>query len=108
MKKDIDLDKIWSRVGLQELRSALRKIEDLSAQFEKTLSDLPVCDQCAHLRLLEEIQKKGKDLGGEVISLVSLAESLKNAVVIAEKTQEKLVEQCPETCQCHEDQCTCH
>ncbi|MBI3313913.1 MAG: hypothetical protein HYZ83_06735 [Candidatus Omnitrophica bacterium] len=103
-----DAEILWKRVGLAELRAALKNINDLTNQFEKALASLPQCDQCARVQLLEQIQKTGNRLSGEVISLISLSATLKDAVSAAEAAEKKLIEQCPETCKCEGDQCTCH
>gem|GEM_PF-1852990 len=103
-----ELENLWRNLGLEELRIALKKIEDFSRKFEGALQALPECDQCARVSLLEQIQASGEILGGEVVNIVALAGTLKQAVSVAEKAQNHLVESCPPACRCSGGACTCH
>ena len=104
----VSISELWKSVGLEELRLALRKVEEECGKFENSLRALPECDQCARVALLEQIQKTGKELGGEIISLVTLSETLKQAVGTAEEAQVVLSQNCPPACCCKSGKCPCH
>jgi len=101
-------ENIWKRVGLDELRQALATVDNLTHRFERALQELPRCNQCARIVLLEQIQKTGDSLSGELISLSALAGTLKNTIQIAEKAQKHLAKDVPPACRCEEGECTCH
>jgi hypothetical protein len=107
-KHDIDSDDLWRRVGLDELRQALARVENLSSGFEKALRTLPPCNTCARVSLLEQIQTAGRHLSSEAASLSVLAGTLKQAVSAAEKMQAELATNIPEPCQCSSGKCICH
>jgi hypothetical protein len=102
------VERIWRRLGLEELRKALQKVEKLSRQFEGLLKVLPPCNDCARSALLEQIRSSGRSLGIEIVSLTSLAESLREAVEAAEKERSQLMEAPPVPCICPAGLCTCH
>lgn len=105
---DPDIDALWKRLGLQELREALIRTEGLARNFEAALKALPSCDDCARVALLDQIRKTGGALSSETVSLSVLAVNLKEAVAVAEKAQAGLAANAPTPCHCPEDQCTCH
>ena len=104
----IDTDAIWRRVGLEELRQALRHIEDAMGSFQKTVQGLPPCNTCARARLLEHIRATSHRLGTEVVSLSVLADAMRMALEHAERTQARLMAQPPDPCRCDDRPCTCH
>lgn len=108
MSDGIDAEDLWRRVGLDELRCALVRIECLTKQFEQALRALPPCSRCARVSLMEQIRETGGRLSGEAGSLSALAETLKRAVAAAEQTQAALAANAPEACHCTTSRCTCH
>lgn len=107
-ERTIDSEDIWRRVGLDQLRQALVSTQNLAESFEQSLRALPPCNACARVSLLEQIRTTGGRLSGEVTSLSVLADTLKQAVAAAEKTQIDLIANAPYPCQCSKGQCTCH
>ena len=103
-----DVDDLWRDVGLEELRQALKDVESLTRRFEASLQALPPCAACARVTLLQEIRATGSRLGGKVVSLTVLAETLKGAVGVAEQAAAQLAANVPEACQCPGTRCTCH
>ena len=103
-----DAEDLWRAVGLEELRQALNDVETLTRRFETSLQALPPCTACARINLLQEIRATGSRLGGKIVSLTVLAETLKGAVVIAEQAAAQLATNVPDSCQCPGTQCTCH
>lgn len=108
-KMDKDFEELWERVGLENLRQALTKVDALTHRFERSLQELPNCDKCARVTLLDHIEQTGAQLSGEIISLTSLAASIKQAVNVIESAQKDLKEQVPHRCECPDEAaCTCH
>jgi len=103
-----DLDELWGRVGLSELRGALLRVQELSREFERALRALPPCDQCARARLLEQIRSAGGRLSSEAVNLSILAESVKTTVKAAEDAQCMLETNPPQPCHCPAGECRCH
>lgn len=103
-----DAENLWKRVGLEQLRHSLLKVEELTHSFEESLKGLPKCDQCAKVALIEKIQSSAGDLGGEVVGLSALAGTLKESIGSAERAKEALEQDCPDNCQCSGEPCTCH
>ena len=103
-----DVELLWKRVGLKELRSALSQVDELARHFEATLRTLPPCDQCARAVLFEQIQKTGSRLSGKVTTLSALAGTLEDAAKATEKARRDLEKNCPLPCQCKEGACACH
>jgi len=101
-------DELWKSMGLENLRRGLRRVTVLAEQFEGALRGLPGCNKCARLVLLENINRTGNELSGEVINLSVLAATLKDIVRSAEEAQKSLCENMPEPCRCNEKECTCH
>jgi len=106
--RDSDIDALWKRVGLQELREALARTEELIRGFEGALKAMPSCDDCAQVALLDQIRKTGGRLSSETVSLSVLAENLKEAVATAELAQAELGANAPDPCRCPTGLCTCH
>ncbi len=103
-----DGENLWKRLGLEQLRGSLKKVERLSESFEATLNDLPKCDQCAKVALIERIQSSAGELGGEVVGLSALAGTLKASIEAAEQAKVALEQECPENCKCSGEPCKCH
>lgn len=103
-----DLEELWKRVGLSQLRGSVLKAEGLIRDFEEALRALPPCDKCARARLLEQIRGTGGRLSGEVVSLAVLAESLKTTMEVTEQARKALEGDPPEPCRCPDGGCTCH
>lgn len=103
-----DLDGLWKRVGLGELRAALLRVQELNREFERVLGALPSCDQCARAKLLEQIRGVGGRLSSEAVNLSVLAESVKTTVKVAEDAQCMLETNPPQPCRCPAGQCRCH
>ena len=101
-------NEIWKRVGLHELRKELQNVVASAERFELALRELPSCDKCAKLALLEHIQNTGRKLGTQVASLSVLAESLKSTVEITENIKTQLTENIPQSCKCQGKKCSCH
>lgn len=101
-------EQIWKRIGLHELRSALENIVTAAKRFEQALRELPICDECAKLALLEHIQRTGRKLGTQVVSLSVLAESLTGTAGVAENLKSSLIEHAPTPCKCSGKVCSCH
>ena len=106
--RSIDSEDLWKRIGLDELRKALAEIELLTGQFVHALQALPPCTKCARAKLISQIGDTGTRLGSKTISLSVLANTLERAVGTAEHTQEELLANAPEPCQCATGSCTCH
>ncbi len=106
--KQMDLERLWRRVGLEELRKALGRIRDLERVFEKMLADLPVCDDCARRILFEKLERAGIQLGGEVFNVTTLAASLQKALAVLEKSRTDLAGSLSHTCRCPQEPCACH
>lgn len=103
-----DLDELWRRVGLGELRGALLRVQELSREFEEALRALPSCDQCARAKLLEQIRSTGGRLSSEAVSLSIMAESVKSTVKAVEDAQCMLETNPPQPCHCPAGECLCH
>lgn len=101
-------EQIWKRIGLHELRSALENVVKAAQRFEQALEELPTCDECAKLALLEHIQDTGRKLGTQAASLSVLAESLKGTESVAENLKLSLIERAPKPCKCRGKACSCH
>ena len=95
-------------MGLEALREGLVEIDKLAQEFEDALKDLPSCDRCARVALVDQIKKTGSDLGSKVIGLTALAETLRTVLTAAEKAGSALVESCPSPCRCAPGECKCH
>ncbi len=108
MGTNIDSDELWKRVGLEQLRRTLVRVQDLVKHFKQALHTLPPCNSCARVALLEQISMTGRKLSGEVTSLSVLAATLKQAVAIAEHTQIELTADALKPCECTGGQCLCH
>ena len=108
LSKNDDIEKLWGKVGLEELQRAVDGILRLTHDFEETLKGLPSCNQCAKAEMLERIRVAGTRLSSEAVSLSVLAESLKKAAEIAEKSQECLTANPPSPCRCPTGGCVCH
>lgn len=106
--KNSDIEELWGRVGLEELQQAVGKIHQLMCDFEETLKGLPSCNQCAKAELLERVRVAGTRLSSEAVSLTVLAESLKEAAAIAEKSRQCLTADPPSPCRCPKGNCACH
>lgn len=104
----MDAEQLWRRVGLDELRQALRRIEELMYGFEKTLRSLPPCDACARAKLVERIQSDSNRLSREMTSLSVLAETLKDTLGTTEQCTAALTANPPAPCRCTGGPCTCH
>ena len=109
MNDDIaaSINKLWQKLGLQELRERLKEVVSSAEGFEQALKALPACDKCARLILLDQIERTGRKLGSEVISLTAMAETLKSVGQAAEDAQTKLSQGIPGPCQCREEECVC-
>ncbi len=103
-----DLDGLWKRVGLGQLRAALLRVQGLNREFERVLRLLPSCDQCARAKLLEQIRGAGSRLSSEAVNLSVLAESVKSTVKAAEDAQCMLETNPPQPCHCPHGECRCH
>jgi hypothetical protein len=103
-----DSSRLWKRVGLHELRGQLEHVASAAKRFEQALKELPSCDECAKLALLDYIQSTGRKLGTQVASLSVLAESLKSTVDAVQGYQIELTANPPRPCQCKSDRCSCH
>lgn len=103
-----DAEGLWRGVGLGELREALKEVEALMRHFEASLRALPPCTACARVNLLQQIRATGSRLGGKIVSLSVLAETLKGAVGAAEQAAAQLAANTPEPCHCPGAQCACH
>ena len=108
MAQQLDSEDLWRRVGLDELRKALVRIEELMYGFEKTLRSLPPCNACARAKLVERIQSDSHRLSREMTTLSVLAESLKGALGTAEQCTTDLTANAPAPCRCTGGACTCH
>lgn len=104
----IDTDELWRRVGLDELRKVLVRIEELLYGFEKTLRSLPPCNACARAKLVERIQSDSNRLSREMTGLSVLAETLKGALSTTEQCTAALTANAPAPCRCTGGACTCH
>lgn len=104
----LDIEKLWKRIGLGELRKQLKSVIQTIEEFEQTVKLLPGCDQCAKVALLEHIEKEGRRLGTQVMSLTALTSTLKGASNAAETLERKFLDTMPHPCQCGETPCTCH
>jgi hypothetical protein len=104
----IDSDDLWRRVGLGELRNALKQVERLTQTFEQALRALPPCNTCARGSLLQQIHTASSHLGRELVGVTMLASALKEAVVAAEQTHAELVAHAPNPCRCATGPCACH
>ena len=103
-----DVENIWKRVGLEKLRQQLRQVIVSSKKFEQSLRSLPACNECAKVVLLEHIQKTGRRLSGQVVSLTTLAETLKSTLKATEHVEKILIENAPPPCKCGSQKCSCH
>ena len=103
-----DSSRLWKRIGLHELRSQLENVVGAAKRFEQALKELPTCDECAKLALLEHIQNTGRKLGTQAASLSVLAESLKSSVNAVQSYQLRLTEHEPHPCRCKGSPCSCH
>ncbi len=101
-------EQIWKRIGLHELRSVLENVTNAAKSFEQALRELPTCDECAKLALLEYIQNTGRKLGTQAASLSVLAESLKGSADVAQNLKSNLIEHAPKPCKCNGKVCSCH
>ncbi len=110
MEKQIssDVEMLWKRVGLDELRGHLKDVKALAERFEQALSMLPSCDQCAKLALLDHIEKSGRKLSSQVMNLTMLTESLRTAAGASENAEKVLCDHAPHPCQCRSEKCSCH
>ncbi len=108
MTNSLDVERLWKRVGLQELRQNLKRAETLIDAFEQALKSLPSCDECAKGALLEQIRVTSKEVGIEAVSLSVLAEAMREAVTVAEETQSELHANAPDPCRCAGERCRCH
>ena len=106
MKEEVN--RLWRRIGLDDLRLHLENVNSLAHGFEGALQALPTCSECARATLFEQIRETGSQLGSEVISLSALAETLKEAVAAAEALQSELVKNPPPPCRCEGNPCFCH
>ena len=107
-RTELDTKALWRRVGLDELRQALVRIEELMYGFENTLRSLPPCNACARAKLVERIQSDSHQLSREMTTLSVLAESLKGALGTAEQCTTDLTANAPAPCRCTGGACTCH
>lgn len=103
-----ELEELWKRVGLGELRSALEKVEGLRQDLERLLGDLPACDKCARAALMKQIEQAGIRLGGEVMGLTTMAASLQKTLAQAEGAVSQWVSQPAAPCRCAGEPCRCH
>ncbi len=106
--KGLEGEELWRRVGLDELRQTLVRVETLMRVFEKTLRSLPSCNECAKARLLEHLRASSTRLGTVITGLAILAESLSSALTAAEQAQDGLTRQPVQPCRCSANPCTCH
>ena len=106
--KEIDTADLWKRVGLDTLREGLIEINKLVQGFEGALKNLPSCDKCARVAMVDQIKTTGSDLGSKVIGLTALAETLRAVLTTAEKARSSLVQSCPSPCHCAAGKCECH
>jgi len=104
----IDIERLWRRVGLQELRETAVRAQQSLRQFEQLLRALPTCDMCAKARLLERMGETGRQLSHEVSSLSMLASALQDTVRAAEGAQVTLQKAAISPCRCEQGPCTCH
>lgn len=104
----VDLDELWKRVGLGELRGALEKVDSLRRDLEGLLRNLPSCDTCARAALMSQIEKAGIRLGGEVFGLTTMAASLGKTMAAAEGAIAQWVDQPVSPCRCSGEPCRCH
>lgn len=101
------VEDLWSEIGLQELRSALGRINGLAQDFEHALRLLPPCRSCARAALLEPIRTTGSQLSGAVIGLAALAQTLRQTMKTVEETRGQLAADAPAPCRCPSGPCTC-
>ena len=103
-----ETEHLWKRVGLEELRRALSRIEALTTSFEHALQKLPPCSKCARAHLLERIRTASGELSSETASLSVPAATLQQAAAAAEQTEADLMANEPKPCRCEGGPCTCH
>lgn len=106
--KQVDIEQLWRRVGLDAMRQALARIRSLDQIFEKTLEDLPVCDDCARRVLFEKLEQVGIRLGGEVLNVTTLAASFQGALAVLERGRVELAGSLSHACRCPQEPCNCH
>ena len=99
---------LWQRVGLQELRRALRRVQELTREFEAALGTLPACHTCARATLVEQINRTAHRLGQHAASVSVLASTLSDAMAATEEARKALISNVPSPCQCAGGPCTCH
>ena len=99
---------LWKRVGLEELRRALSRIEALTTGFERALRRLPPCSTCARTNLFGQIRTTSGQLSSETASLSALAATLQQAAAAAEQMEAQLMANVPKPCRCEGGTCTCH
>ena len=108
MTNSVDIERLWRRVGLQELRQTLKKVGTLMDSFGQTLKSLPSCDECAKAVLLEQIRATSNQVGVEAVSISVLAETLRESVTVTEKATAQLNANAPDPCRCAGEVCRCH
>lgn len=104
----LSTDELWRRVGLEELREAVKRVGGTMQQFERTLEALPTCNACARLVLLKDLAQASRQLGRETVGLSVLLDSLKQAMAIVEQEQQSLSEAPLQPCRCAGEPCRCH
>ncbi len=105
---ELDTNDLWRRVGLDELRKSLLRIEKSRERFEQVLRRLPPCNSCARAILLETIQKQAERLSVEAGSTAVLASSIKDTLSVIETAHKQLAAEDIPACCCHQGECTCH
>ena len=104
----IDTDRIWTRVGLQELRQALSGVIASMQELHGVLNALPACNTCARRALIERIHTASRQVGQQSTGLAVLAASLQSAMQAVEQTDTEMRIHHPEACQCAGEPCRCH
>jgi len=105
---DLDTNELWRRVGLEELRASIRKVESASREFERILRELPPCNRCARASLLRQIQDSGAHLSSKSGSISALAAVVKESVEQFEIELENFESETISECACSSGPCTCH
>lgn len=104
----IDTDRIWARVGLQELRQTLGKVMASMHELNGVLNALPACNTCARRALIERVSTASQQVGRQSAGLAALSASLLSAMQAVERTDTEMRIHHPEACQCAGEPCRCH
>lgn len=102
-----EAEQLWRRIGLEELRQAIKKTRQTMDDFERTVEALPDCEHCARAAILQEVGHSSAALERSVIGVNLLASVLQETVAAVDKAKQTTAGRPVTACRCPAGPCQC-